>query len=338
MPALERLALGLGSSDIPRVARILTFNSHEAYIANLARTGFPLDVVCDLPGHHCEGWDARMRPIPSNVTIVRLDQALERHYDCVIGHNLTDLLAAKHVEGAARVLVLHSSLTGRVEQEGARVDPGALSAAIRQYLGLVGGRAVVISPMKAKTWGLPCDVIPGAVDVDDYHAWSGDIASGLRVANHVTQKSRYLKWRFHEEIVRDDLPCRLVGVNPDRRGVAPAEGWDDLKRLYAAHRFYVHTAAGELEDGYNLASLEAMASGVPVVTNVHESCPVEDGVSGFVSDSSEVLREGARALLADRERARRMGERAREAVRECFSMAGFVDAWRRVISEAVAAR
>ena len=100
----------------------------------------------------------------------------------------------------------------------------------------------------------------------------------------------------------------------------------------------MHTAAPGLEDGYNLASLEAMASGLPVIGNAHESCPVEHGVSGFVSDSAETLREGARELLADRERARAMGERARAVVREAFSMDAFVEAWQRVVAEAIAAR
>ena len=319
------------------MARILTFNSHEAYIANLARTGFPMDVVCDLPGHHHEGWDERMRPIPENVRIVSLSRALAKRdgYDCVIGHNITDLLAVKGMDGPARVLVLHSSLEGRMAQERVRVEPRALRDAIARYLSLVRGRVVAISEMKAKTWDLPCSVIRGAVDVDDYGPWDGHVASGLRVANHVTQKSEYLLWPLHEEIVRNDLPCRLVGVNPDRAGVAPANGWDELKQLYRTHRFFLHTAAAGLEDGYNLASLEAMATGLPVISNEHESCPIEHGRSGFVSDQAEVLREGARQLLVDPAAARRMGARAREVARESFPIERFVDAWRRLIAEAI---
>lgn len=320
--------------------RILTFNSHEAYIANLARTGHTLDVVCDLPGHHHAGWDERMRPVPENVRIIGVAEALAGadEYACIIGHNITDLLAVKSVQGPARILVLHASLEGRMTQEQVDVDPAALRGAIVKYLGLVGGRVVVISEMKAKTWDLPADIIPGAVDPDDYAPWEGAVESGLRVANHVKQKSEYLLWQFHEEIFRADLPCRLVGVNPDRPGVSPAAGWADLRRLLREHRFFVHTAAESLEDGYNLASLEAMAAGLPLVCNAHTSCPIEDGRSGFVSDSVEHLRDGVRRLLADRGLARQMGAAARELVGAQFPMAAFVDAWNRVIEEAVSAR
>lgn len=322
------------------MARILTFNSHEAYIASLARIGFPMDVVCDLAGHHHAGWDERMRPIPENVRLIGIADALENRsaYDCVIGHNITDLLALTHLEGPARVLVLHSSLAGRMAQERVDVDAKDLRAAIRRYLTLLGGRIVVISEMKAKTWDLPCTVIRGAVDVGDYGPWEGGLASGLRVANHVTQKSEYLHWSLHEDIVRDDLPCQLIGVNPDRAGVAPADGWDELRALYRAHRFYLHTAAPDLEDGYNLASLEAMASGMPVVANAHPSCPIEHERSGIVADSAETLREGAQRLLADREWARTLGARARETVRAEFPLEGFVTAWRTLIEAAVADR
>jgi len=297
-------------------------------------------VICDLPGHHVSGWDERMRPIPENVRIVGLERALAQasQYDCIIGHNITDLLAVKHADGPARILVLHSSLDGRIAEERSSVDSGALRAAIEKYLALVRGRLVVISEMKAESWGLAAEVIPGAVDIDDYGSWEGCVASGLRVANHVGLKAAYLLWPFHEAIFQNELPCRLVGVNPDRDGVEPARNWDDLKRLYREHRFFVHTAAPGLEDGYNLASLEAMAAGLPLVCNAHPSCPVEDGRSGIVSDSPEILREGVRRLLAEPELARTMGEAGREIVHERFSMPAFIDSWQRVIEEASASR
>ncbi len=313
--------------------RVLTFNSHEAYIHNLAQTGYPMDVVCDLPGHHFAGWDARMRPLPENVRVVSIAD-LSRggtSYDCVIGHTLSDLLAAKDVASRRRILVLHSSLTGRIEQEGASVSPEALRETVRRYLELTETTLVMISEMKAESWGLPATVIRGAVDVASYGPWEGDIAEGLRVANHVTAKSAYLDWPLHERVFDADHPCRLVGENPDLAGVAPAENWNHLRELLRHHRFFVHTARAGLEDGYNLASLEAMATGLPVVSNANPSCPIEDGVSGVVSDDPEALQEGTRRLLEDREYARHIGAAGRDVARERFSLDEFVTRWQRVI-------
>jgi glycosyltransferase involved in cell wall biosynthesis len=318
------------------MTRVLTFNSHEAYIHNLAHTGYPTDVVCDLPGHHLIGWDHRMRPLPDNTRVVGLSEALARGgaYDCIVGHTLTDLLAVKAIEGPRRVLVFHSSLAGRVAQEKSTVDPESFRSVVERYLGLTGATPVMISSMKAASWGLPAVIITGAVDASAYGPWRGDLASGLRVANHVTAKAAFLDWDLHQKSFGADCPCRLVGENPDMPGVEPAPGWTQLKELFSSHRFFVHTANPTYEDGYNLASLEAMATGMPIVCNESPSCPIEDGVAGIVSNDPGELREGALRLLSDAELARRMGEAARAVAMETFPLSPFVDAWRQVIEGA----
>ncbi|NNL86845.1 MAG: glycosyltransferase family 4 protein [Myxococcales bacterium] len=318
------------------MTRVLTFNSHETYIHNLARVGYPMDVVCDLPGHHLIGWDHRMRPLPNNARVIGLSEALTlgSSYDCIVGHTLTDLLAVKAIVGPRRVLVFHSSLAGRAAQEKSAVDPEAFRSAVERYLSLTGATTVMISPMKAASWGLPAVIIPGAVDAEAYGPWRGEVASGLRVANHVTAKAAFLDWELHQQSFGEDCPCRLVGENPDMPGVEPAPGWARLKELFASHRFFVHTANPKYEDGYNLASLEAMATGMPIVCSKSSSCPIEDGVSGIVSNDPGELREGAQRLLSDFALAQRMGEAAREVAIEEFPIASFTNAWRHVIEGA----
>lgn len=84
------------------------------------------------------------------------------------------------------------------------------------------------------------------------------------------------------------------------------------------HRFFVHTADVQLEDGYNLATLEAMAAGLPILGNRHPTSPVEHGVSGFLSDDPAELRLYAMRLLRDQRLTVQMGREARKAVEEKF--------------------
>ena len=84
-------------------------------------------------------------------------------------------------------------------------------------------------------------------------------------------------------------------------GVTAAKSWDHLKKMLQIHRFYIHTADPRLEDGYNMASLEAMAAGMPVLGNRQPSSPVEHGISGFLSDDPDELRKYAGMLLEDRD-------------------------------------
>ena len=313
--------------------KLLTFNSHEAYVYDLARMGEPMDVVVGLQGHHHPGWDERLRPLPSNVNLVSVEDAHRGTYDCIIAHNITDLLSVKMLQ-AARVLTLHSSLHGRIAQEGAGVRPEEVAAVIEQYMSAVRGEIVIISEMKKSSWSLEATVITGAVDPQDYQGYTGEISSGLRIANHVHLKREYLNWDLHEAVF-SDLPCRLVGVNPEIEGAGPSEGWEDLKALYRGHRFIVHTAAVGMEDGYNLALLEAMATGMPVITNDHPTSPVRNGVDGFRSNDIGALKDGAKQLLDDPELSRKMGAAARERALELFPMHAFVSAWRGTIARAI---
>jgi hypothetical protein len=319
------------------MTRVLTFDSHEGYLYDLARTGYAMDVVVDLPGHHFEGWDTRMRPVPENLRLTSMAQASRRRYDCLIAHGITDLVASKQVRARGRVLVLHSSLHGRLAQERSRVTASQMRTMLGRYLKQVGAHLVSPSEMKQRSWGLPARVIPFGVDLDLYGREQTTQAKGLRVANLIRQKARYLRWELHEAAF-EDVPMRLVGVNDDMPGVRPAEGYSELRELYASHRFYVHTAHVGLEDGYNMACLEAMASGMPQLASVHPSTPVVDGVSGYVSDDPIVLREAALRLLADAKHASVLGDAARETVAERFPMGAFVDSWRDEIESACARR
>jgi glycosyltransferase involved in cell wall biosynthesis len=125
-----------------------------------------------------------------------------------------------------------------------------------------------------------------------------------------------------------------VGHNPEFPGVRASSSWAELKQTFRRHRFFVHTAEPELEDGYNMATLEAMAAGLPVLGNRHPTSPVVHGVSGFLSDDPAELNQFASAFLADRCLAGEMGRAARQTVLDQFSGAAFRDGMLREIRAA----
>jgi hypothetical protein len=304
--------------------RLLTFNCHEAWVHQLGALGRPLDVIDGLPGRYTARWDERMRPVPRGATLMTRDEALaaRRAYDCIIGHNLSDLLAVDI--DAPRILVLHVTLEHRVQQSRLAAPPADLIATIERYLALTGGVSIAVTEMKRQSWGLAdCEVVESAADPSDYLPWRGELAVGLRIANQISSRREYLAWDMHEAAFVD-VPMRIVGHNPDMPGVEPARDWQDLKEQLAAHRFFVHTASPALEDGFNMALMEALAAGMPVIGNRHPTSPVEHGVSGFLADDPLELASCAHRLLDDRELAARMSGAARELARTRFSRERFV--------------
>lgn len=303
--------------------RLLVFNCHEAWVSQLDSLDFDLDVIVDLPGRPVTGWDANMRPFPRRARAISLAdaQAQGGGWHCVVASNISDLMDSARL-AAPRVLVIHVTLDGRLREEATSVTPEEMRAKLATYVRAQGIHVVAVSKLKGRSWGFTDDVVPLSVDVADYPPWRGDVAEGLRVSNGVLHRAKILLWELHQAAF-DGLPVRLVGRNPELPGVEPSRDWAHLKELLAAHRFFVHTAEPQLEDGYNTATLEAMAAGLPIVGNKHPTSPVRHGASGFLSDDPKQLRAFAERLLGDHALARAMGEEARRAVDASFSRKKF---------------
>jgi len=313
---------------------LLVFNCHEAWVYQLGSLGYSLDIIVGLKGKYNLRWNERMRPLPPNSRLVTLEQALHSHtcYYCIITHNITDLLDIKF-RPEPRLMVIHSTIEGRMLEEKSKIKPQSIRQMLQKYLELVGGHVVAIAKLKGKSWGFTDDIVVAGVEPADYLSYSGRVASGLRICNFIESRKKILLWDFHNKAFKS-IPVKLVGHNPNMPGVEASESWDHLKQILQSHRFYIHTADPGLEDGYNMASLEAMAAGMPVLGNRHPSSPVEHGVSGFLSDDPDDLRKYARILLDDRELAVRMGREAQKAVSEHFSMAKFKGSFLRSIETA----
>ncbi|UCD52090.1 MAG: glycosyltransferase [Phycisphaerales bacterium] len=310
---------------------LLVFNCHEPWVHQLGVLGYQLEIIVGLKGKYNSGWDERMRPIPINARMVTLPQALANPtpYHCIITHNVTDLLDVR-TRPEPRILVLHHTFAGRVEEERATCDYETMKAMLRQYMDLVGGHVVATSMFKGESWGFTDDIVHFGVDVEDYLPHVGEQARGLRICNFITSRRRILRWDFHEEAFAG-IPVTLVGHNPDMSGVEAALNWDHLKRTLQAHRFYIHTADPRLEAGHNMATAEAMAAGLPVLGNRHPTSPIRHGINGFLSDNPAELQRYARMLLEDRDLAALMGQQARKAVAERFSLTRFKHSFLRSI-------
>jgi hypothetical protein len=317
--------------DSQRMRTLLVFNCHEPWIHQLGTLGYALDIIVDLKGKYNKGWDHCMRPLPAHARLVSLEQALQsrQEYYCIIAHNTTDLLDVRH-RPEPRLIVLHHTLEGRLAEEDSSVDPQQMRDLLHKYLDLIGGHAVATSMFKGESWGFTDDIVHFGIDVDAYLPYSGHQAAGLRICNFISSRRRILLWDLHEKAF-GGLPVTLVGHNPDLPGVQAARDWDDLKRTLQSHRFYIHTADPRYEAGHNMATAEAMAAGLPVLSNAHPTSPIQHGVSGFVSDNPATLRRCARILLEDRDLAEMMGRQARKIVIEQFSLTRFRDCFLRSI-------
>lgn len=318
------------------MGRLLVFNCHESWVHQLRHVPHELDILVDLPGRDVRGWDYGARPLPPHARCVPWGAhgAQARSYDLVVGHSLADMRDARAFDGP-RLVIFHATLEGRLIEEGASWSAEQLRAMTAEFLQRERVTPVAISALKARSWGVPLPPLTPAIEVEAYELGGLEIGRGVRVVNHVLRRRHILNWALHQEAF-DGLPLTLIGRNPGVWAAERARSWDHLKQLLGSHRFIVHTVDAALEDGYNLAMLEGMASGLPVIGTPHPSSPVVHGVNGFLSADPMALRAFAEQLLADRELARRMGRAAREAVREAFPVTTFVESFEKHMARASA--
>jgi len=316
--------------------KILSFNWHEPYLCLMARMGHEFLIVePEIAPGHCRRWDENMRPVPENVRLISKATALEMlelgELDLIIAHNVKDLLEVRDYS-LPKILVFHNCLSteiGLSKEEVKRED----------YLDkidvlLEGVHKVFISEKKRQDWGLNGDVILPGLDVAQYGGYRGEKNTVLQVGNLLQERDLMLGYSLSKQIVGDH-PLTIMGMNPNIPESRLSQGFQDLLEHFRSSRVFINTTIEEFEDGYNLSMLEAMATGMPVVSAGNKSSPIEDGKNGYVSKDPEYLNRCIDHLLKNPEEARALGEKARQTVQEKFPLNRFLQSWQKAIERSV---
>jgi len=195
-------------------------------------------------------------------------------------------------------------------------------------------KLLFISQTKKMDWGLEGHVITPGIDPNEFENYQGHWPKVLRVGNFLKERDIMMGFSLQEEILKG-ISSTILGLNPTLPNARFSRSFEDLKKNYSRHRLYLNTTVEDYEDGYNLATLEAMATGMPIVSIANRTSPIIDGVNGYISDNIEYLRERIRMLLMDKGLAKRIGKEARNTVVEKFGIKEFLEKWNEVIEDSV---
>jgi glycosyltransferase involved in cell wall biosynthesis len=296
--------------------RILDFITHPPFQYDLCKTGHEFHFA---PSEMWREWDERLRPVPTNATVLPKLPDPDAY----------DLIIVATREQYQRIA---PSATPKVFLSHTKLHPwdARFFAALPHEV-----EVVYVSDHKRRTFGdlgRRGRTIPLAVDAEgEFAGYDGELASVLSVTNRYAQQGDRGYGLFREATA--GLATQVVGHgNEEIPGAFPAESFEHLKEQYRRHRCYLHT---DPEGRLHLATLEAMAMGMPLVT-----VPIGDldgllvhGENGFVGHSAAELREALDALLSDAELAYRIGNAGRELVRRHSRMADFLESWNALIGE-----
>ena len=310
--------------------KILTFNYHEPYICMMAKTGLEIDVIEHFDNIH-KPWRNQLRDLPSNCTLVSQEEALSKidssQYRCIVCHHLREDIPLVWDFPVPKILVIHSLLRYLIENGRSGIDYHDTMEKFKDFFSQVPGLTLVfISNKKRDEWNIGGEVIYHGIDTDDFLEYRGNWPKVLRVGNYIVENV-HSGYPIQESLL-EGVACSTFGDNPGLgNGSSGMKHLDEMKRHYQRHRLYLTTSLSEYEDGFNLCLLEAMASGMPVVSYVNDTSPIIDGINGHISSDIDYLRDKVQHLLEDHESAQRLGNRAKESVQELFPFETFKNRW-----------
>jgi glycosyltransferase involved in cell wall biosynthesis len=257
----------------------------------------------------------------------------QESWDWILAHNVSDLIDAVNI-ALPRIFLVHGTLSGRILQDRSSIDRALYVKNLRMLLAASSTQVIYISELKRTDWGIPGEVIRHGINAGEYGGYRGDRQAVLQVCNHLKERGAITGWTTYEEACRD-VPHLVVGNNGKLPSSRMAESWDDLKEQMRSCRVYLYTPVHPYEDGYNLALLEAMATGMPVAALNHPTSPIRDGIEGCIASTATELRKKVMELLDAPDEASTLGMRARARVEDEFPLHRFQQSWQEAADRVV---
>ncbi len=298
--------------------RVLTWHVHGSYLAALAHV--PVDWYLPVKPGRPEGYGGRGSLGAPNLHEVPAEEVAGLEVDVVLTQSVRNWQVDRHEVLSAgqragpRVHLEHDPPQGHPTDTRHPVyDPEAL--------------VVHVTPFNRLMWdcgATPSRVIEHGVVAPALRA-TGELARGLVVVNHLARRGRRLGADVFAR-VRAEVPLDLVGMGAGELGGVGEVPAPELAAFSAPYRFFFHPIR---YTSLGLAVCEAMMLGLPVVglATTELVTMIDDGRTGYVHTDPAVLVERMRALLADPDLARALGEAGRREAERRLGLERFATDW-----------
>lgn len=303
---------------------ILTFNTHERYQTQLAKTGH------DFYAFMYEGakeWYSGHAPIPDNYYVMPKNNIFGGiSFDFIFAHSkFGQMQTALEINKQLQVPILCLEHTLPLENWP--------ESQLQQFQNIYGDVNVFITEYSKRKWNInaPSEVIYHSIDTELFkpaeHPFREKVV--LTVAHDFIKRDYALNYSGWKRIT-EGFQTKVIGDTP---GVSKqSDSVEDLVKEYQNALIYINPST---LSPVPTSLLEAMSCGCAIVTTATCEIPkiIEHGVNGFMSNDENELRGYIEKLVADPQLAFKMGEAARETIKEKFSEERFVKQWNTVFDK-----
>lgn len=309
---------------------ILTFPTHERYETCLSKTGHSFYA---WGGPNIKRWNSTYASIPDNYTILNTNRKDNQLYkeigiDLVLSQSkfgqFTVAKQLSHYLGAPLISLEHTL----------PMDSWSIQQ-LESMRNMEGDINVFISEYSREQWGWSENdalVVHHGIDTDLFNPGNKQRENRcLSVVNDWVNRDYFCGYRIWKNATKN-LPVYVLGDTP---GLSkPAKDINELVEAYQSSRIFINTST---VSPIPTALLEAMSCGCACVSTATCMIPeiIENGVNGLISNDPQELRGYIELLLKDENKAKEMGEAARQTILNKFGLEHFTTNWNVIFDKAM---
>ena len=307
---------------------ILTFNTHERYQSQLAKTGHNF-----YSFNHDQGkdWYGEHAPLPDNHYQLPKGSVFSGiEFDFIfVQSKFGQFQTASQINKTLQIPILNLEHTLPIANWP--------NQQLEMFRNMVGDVNVFITKYSQGQWNInaPSQVIYHSIDAELFCPGKVEPKPQvLTVAHDFIKRDYALNYRGWERVT-NGLNRKVVG---ETDGLSKAaESVDDLVKQYQESLVYINPS---VLSPVPTSMLEAMACGCAVVSTATCEIPniIEHGVNGFITNDEADMRSYIEQLFANPDLAKKMGHAARQTIKEKFSEERFINEWNNVFDKTYGVR
>lgn len=300
---------------------ILTFNTHERYQTQLAKTGHNFYAFNFDAG---KGWTEGHAPMPKNYYQLPKNSLYPGvTFDFIfVNSKFGQYQMASRINDNLQLPMICLEHTLPI--------PQWPNSHLEQFKLMQGDINVFITEYSKKQWGIDGEVVYHSIDTELFKPDDGALRTGvLTVAHDFINRDYALNYSGWQRIT-NGLDRKVVG---ETKGLSEqSKSVEDLIKSYQNALVYINPST---LSPVPTSMLEAMACGCAIVTTATCEIPniIQHGVNGFMSNDEKELRGYIEQLLADPKLAAKIGNAARETIEDKFSEQRFINEWNQIFDK-----
>lgn len=301
---------------------ILTFNTHERYQTQIAKTGH------DFYSFNYEGgkdWYEGHAPMPENFyQLPRNSLYPGINFDFIlVNSKFGQFQTAQQINRQLQLPIIVLEHTLPIQNWPQQQ--------LQMFQQMRGDINVFITEYSKHAWGIPGEVIYHSIDTDLFNPGIYEKEHvALTVAHDFIKRDYALNYQGWERITHD-LPRRVIG---ETDGLSQqSKSVEELVEAYQSSLVYINPS---ILSPVPTSMLEAMACGCAVVSTATCDIPniITHGENGLLSNDETELKHFIRELFADPDKAKELGYNARQTIKERFNTQRFVNEWNEIFNRA----